>query len=95
MTQDFPSMQVDVGGAGDYVVKIDAMIQCIKEMYHIIRSGLAWEIPKFGSAGYNGLCSIKVKCQAYDCRSRQCTSKSIIYKYKKELKVAFSNYVEA
>ncbi len=49
MTQDFPGVEIDVGGAGDYVTKIDAKIRRIKDMYRSVKSGLAWELP--GSLG--------------------------------------------
>jgi hypothetical protein len=41
MTQDFPRIEVDVRCAGDYVAKVDAMIQSIKETYHMVKIGLA------------------------------------------------------
>jgi hypothetical protein len=31
MTQDFPGVEIDVGGAGDYVAKVDSRIRRIKE----------------------------------------------------------------
>jgi hypothetical protein len=33
MTQDFPGVELDIGGAGDYVSKADAKIRRIKERY--------------------------------------------------------------
>jgi hypothetical protein len=33
MTQDFPGVEIDVGGAGDYIAKVDAKIRRIKETY--------------------------------------------------------------
>ncbi len=44
-TQDFPSVEIDVGGAGDYAAKIDAKIRRIKETYHSVKSGLSWDLP--------------------------------------------------
>ena len=32
MTQEFAGVEVDVGGAGDYVPKVDARIRRIKEI---------------------------------------------------------------
>jgi hypothetical protein len=46
MTQDFPGVEIDVGGAGDYVVKVDAKIRRIKETYRTIKCGLSWSLPK-------------------------------------------------
>jgi hypothetical protein len=45
MTQDFPGVEMDVGGAGDYVSKADAKIRRIKETYCKVKSGLPWEMP--------------------------------------------------
>jgi hypothetical protein len=38
MTQDFPGVEVDIGGAGDYVAKVDAKIRRVKETYRKVRS---------------------------------------------------------
>ncbi len=46
MTQDFPGVEIDVGGAGDYVAKVDSRIRSIKEMYRSVKSGLAWSLPR-------------------------------------------------
>jgi hypothetical protein len=45
MTQDFPGVEIDVGGAGDYVAKVDTRIRRIKETYRTIKNGLAWSLP--------------------------------------------------
>jgi hypothetical protein len=45
MTQDFPGVEMDIGGAGDYVSKADAKIRRIKETYRKVKSGLPWELP--------------------------------------------------
>jgi hypothetical protein len=45
MTQDFPGVEINVGGAGDNIPKVDAKICRIKETYRKVKSGLAWELP--------------------------------------------------
>jgi hypothetical protein len=45
MMYNFPGVEVDVGGAGDYVPKVDAKICRIKELYRVVKSGLAWRLP--------------------------------------------------
>jgi len=45
MMYDFPGFKVDVGGASDYVPKVDAKIHRIRELYRTVRSGLAWRLP--------------------------------------------------
>jgi hypothetical protein len=46
MTQDFPGIEVDVGGKGDYVSKVDAKTRRIKETYRKVKCGLAWQLHK-------------------------------------------------
>jgi hypothetical protein len=46
MTQDFPGVAIDVGGANDYVAKVDAKIRRIKETYRNVKLGLPWKLPK-------------------------------------------------
>jgi hypothetical protein len=46
MTNDIAGVEIDTGGAGDYIDKVDTKISYIKETYRSIKSGLAWELPK-------------------------------------------------
>jgi hypothetical protein len=46
MTQDFPGVEIDVGGTGDYVAKVDAKTHRIKETYRKVKHGLPWKLPK-------------------------------------------------
>jgi hypothetical protein len=45
LTTQFPGVIIDVGGAGDYVSKVDATICCIKELYRSVKAGLPWKLP--------------------------------------------------
>ncbi len=45
MTQDFPSVTIDVGHEGDYIAKVDAKICRIKETFCKIKLGLPWKLP--------------------------------------------------
>jgi hypothetical protein len=40
MTQEFAGMEIDVAGAGDYVLKVDAKIRTIKETCICVENGL-------------------------------------------------------
>ncbi len=40
MVHDFPDVEVDINGAGDYVLKVDTTIHRKKEMYRTVKSGL-------------------------------------------------------
>jgi hypothetical protein len=41
----FEGVSIDVGGAGDFVPKVDAKIRRIKERYRSVKAGLKWQIP--------------------------------------------------
>jgi hypothetical protein len=41
----FEGVSVDVGGAGDFVPKVDAKISRIKERFRSVKAGLKWKIP--------------------------------------------------
>jgi hypothetical protein len=45
MTQEFADVEVDDGGASDYVQKVDAKIRRIKETYRCVSHGLLWKLP--------------------------------------------------
>ncbi len=45
MATKFENIEIDVGGAGDYVPKVDAKIRRIKERYRSIKDGLPWKLP--------------------------------------------------
>jgi len=45
MQRDFPRVEVDVGGARDYVPKVDAKIRRLKEVYRAVKIGLQWHLP--------------------------------------------------
>jgi hypothetical protein len=48
MSQDFPSVTINMGGVGDDVAKVDAKICKIKETYKKIKLGLLWKLPAGG-----------------------------------------------
>jgi hypothetical protein len=45
LTMQYPGVVIDVGGAGDYVSKVDAKIWCTKELYRSVKAGLQWKLP--------------------------------------------------
>jgi hypothetical protein len=46
LTGSFPGVMIDIGGAGDYVPKVDQKIRRIKELYRAVKSDLPWNLPK-------------------------------------------------
>jgi hypothetical protein len=99
MTQDFPGVEIDVGGTGDYVAKVDAKIRRLKETYRSVKSGLAWELP---SSLVEDLLAYVVSRmnirRTTALRENVCPRvlfTGIPVDYKKELLLAFGDYVEA
>jgi hypothetical protein len=45
MTTDFPGVEIDPGGKGDYIPQIKAKIQRVKETYRKVQRGLPWTLP--------------------------------------------------
>ena len=41
----FPGVVLDIGGARDFVPKVDTKIRCIKETYQSVKTGLQWKLP--------------------------------------------------
>jgi hypothetical protein len=41
----FPNVNVDIGGAKDFVSKVDNKIRRIKELYRSVKAGLPWSLP--------------------------------------------------
>ncbi len=97
MTQDFPGVKIDIGGAGDYVAKVDAKIRRIKETYHSVKSRLAWELPR--SLVEDLVAYIVLRMNIW--RSTAVMENvcpwvlftGIPVNYKKELQLAFGDYV--
>jgi hypothetical protein len=46
MTQDFPGVEIDIGGAADYIAKVDAKIRRIKETCRKVKHGLPRNLPR-------------------------------------------------
>jgi hypothetical protein len=46
LTTQYPGVVIDVGGAGDYISKVDAKIRRIKELYRSVKAGLPWKLPQ-------------------------------------------------
>jgi hypothetical protein len=99
MTQDFPGVEIDVGGAGDYVSKADAKIRRIKETYRKVKSGLVWELPGqlIGDlvAYFVSRLNIKRTTALAENVCPWVLFTGVPIDYKKELTYAFSDYVEA
>jgi hypothetical protein len=45
LTMQFLGVLIDIGSVGDFVVKKDAKLRRIKEVYQGVKVGLEWKLP--------------------------------------------------
>jgi len=99
MTQDFPGVAIDVGGANDYVAKVDAKICRIKETYRNVKLGLPWKLPKVLVKDLIAYVVSRLNIRRTTALSENVSPRVLFtgapVDYKKELQVAFGDYVEA
>jgi hypothetical protein len=99
MTQDFPGVEIDVGGAGDYVSKADAKIRRIKETYRKVKSGLPWELPGQLIGDLVAYCVSRLNIRRMTELAENICPRVLFtgvpVDYKKELMYAFGDYVRA
>jgi len=97
--RDFPGVEVDVGGARDYVPKVDAKIRRLKEVYRAVKSGLQWQLPGSLVKDLVAYAVSRVNIQCTLVLSENIAPRvaftGMPVKYQKELRFAFGDYVEA
>ncbi len=95
MTQDFLGVEIDIGGAGDYVAKVDAKIRRIKETYRTVKCGLSWTLPQCVIAELVAYVLSRLNIQWTSALSENVCPRVLFtgvpVNYKKELKVAFGD----
>ena len=98
MTQDFPGVEIDVGGKGDFMAKVDAKIRRIKETYRKVKHGLPWSLPQVLVTDLVGYSVSWLNVRRTLALSQNVyprvlfTGAPVPYK---EFSLAFSDYVEA
>jgi len=99
MQRDFPGVEVDVGGAKDYVSKVDAKIRRLKEVYRAIKSGLQWQLPGSLVKDLVAYGVSRVNVQRTSALSENIAPRvaftGMPVQYQKELGFAFGDCVEA
>jgi hypothetical protein len=99
MTQDFPGVEIDVGGAGDYVAKVDARIRRIKETYRTVKNGLAWSLPRSLVPDLVAYVVSRLNIRRTTALSENVCPRVLFtgmpVNYAKELGLAFGDYVES
>jgi ribonuclease HI len=99
MTQDFPGVELDIGGAGDYVSKADEKKCRIKETYQKVKSGLPWELPQQLVGDLVAYCVSRLNIRCTTALAENICPRvlftGIPVDYRKELTFVFGDYVEA
>jgi hypothetical protein len=94
MTQDFPGVEIDIGGAGDY-----ARIKCIKEAYRTVKNGLAWSLPRSFVPDLVAYIVLRLNIRRTTALSENVSPRvlftGMLVNYDKELCLAFGDYVES
>lgn len=92
----FQEMIINVGGTGDYIAKVDAKTQRIKEKYQ--KAGLKWKLPPAMVRDLVVYTMSRINtCKIMAINLNICPRilfTGIWVNYKKELKLAFGDYVE-
>jgi len=96
---DFPGVEVDLGRASDYVPKVDAKICRIKELYWMVRSGLAWRLPGSLVPDLVAYTVARLSIHRSSALTKVVATKvaftGIPVHYHKDVGLAFGDYVEA
>jgi hypothetical protein len=94
----FPEVVIDIGGAGDYVSKVDAKIRRIKELYRSVKAGLKWKLPPTLVKDLVAYAVSRINiCRTMAINLNVCPRilfMGMRINYKKELEIAFGDYVE-
>jgi hypothetical protein len=95
MQRDFPRVEVDVGGARDYVPKVVAKIRRLKEVYRAVKSGLQWQLPGSLVKDLVAYAVSRVSIQRTSALSENIAPRvdftGMPVKYQKELRFAFGD----
>jgi len=99
MQRDFPGVEVDMGGARDYVPKVDAKIRRLKEVYRAVKSVLQWQLPGSLVKDLVAYAVSRINIQRTSALSENIAPRvaftGMPVQYQKELRFAFGDYVEA
>jgi hypothetical protein len=99
MTREFPGVEIDIGGKGDYVAKVDVKIRRIKETFRKVLAGLPWSLPKQLVGDLVAYAVSRLNIRRTTTLAENVCPKvlftGIPVDYQKELQLAFGDYVEA
>jgi len=94
----FPGVIIDVGGARDFVAKVDAKIRRIKDMYRAVKAGLPWSLPKSRAKDLVAYSVSRLNNRGTTALSGSLSPRVLFTgtkpNYKKEFSISFGDYVE-
>ncbi len=94
----FPGVVIDVGGARDFVAKVDAKIRRVKELYRSVKAGLAWSLPVSRVKDLVAYAVSRINLRRTSALHGTLSPRVLFTgckpSYKKELSLAFGDYVE-
>ena len=98
LTTQFPGVVSDIGGAGDFISKVDAKIRRIKELYWSVKAGLPWKLPPSLVKDLVTYAVSRINIRRTTALNMNVCPKVLFtglrVNYKKELSLAFGDYVE-
>jgi len=99
MTEDFPGVEIDPGGKGDYVPQVDAKICRIKDTYRKVHKRLPWTLPHVLVGDLVGYAVSRLNARRTTSLEGNVCPKVLFTRrpleFKKEFGLAFGDYVEA
>jgi hypothetical protein len=99
MTEDFPGVEIDPGGKGDYVPQVDAKIRRIKDTYRKVQKGLPWTLPHVLVEDLVGYAVSRLNARRTTSLEGNVCPKVLFtgrpLEFKKEFGLASGDYVEA
>ena len=94
----FPGVIIDVGGARDFVAKVDAKIRRIKDTYRAVKAGLQYTLAKARAKDLVAYCVSRLNVRRTTALSGSLSPRVLFTgtkpNYKKEFSLSFGDYVE-
>ena len=94
----FPGTYIDVGGAKDFVEKVDAKIRRIKDTYRSVKAGLSWSLPNSRVKDLVAYCVSRLNNRRTSALNSKLSPRVLFTgtkpNYKKEFSLSFGDYVE-
>ena len=94
----FPGTEIDVGGARDFVAKVDAKIRRLKDTYRCVKAGLPWKLAHSRVKDLVAYSVSRINLRSSTSLSTTLSPRVLFTgmkpNFKKELSLAFGDYVE-